>query len=401
MTNYLGSDSFAYDPAGNATTFHGVGRIFNNADQLTGTGFSYDDRGDPSVYGGAPMTFNPTGGAVSFGDTASNVVLTAGYTAGGLRAWKQESGATRYYLYDGIRPVAELDGSGNVLATNTFGPEGLMSRHTATGGSVFYAFDRRGNTIQRLDGSGNVLSSHYCDAFGKPLAGVTTNDPFDGFGARWGYYTDHATGYVLCTYRYYDPTTGRWLTRDPVGLQGGTNRYRYVHNNPINRRDTWGLNEWNCGGDAGDIGGVPVGGGGVIGPEEPDCGGGGVGNGGRGGSTEDPGIASGSQGRYIPENPLQQQKVRGVDIPLPHPGLEGVDHTVLGGKVGSDGNRYRQSATFSGPSWPQADGYDVPMSRVDWSNHGRPSDHPDVHQHPFVPTSGGWQEGPLTTYCTE
>lgn len=50
---------------------------------------------------------------------------------------------------------------------------------------------------------------------------------FDGFGAKWGYYTDHATGLILCTLRYYDPQTGRWLTRDPIGTAGGMNLYEY------------------------------------------------------------------------------------------------------------------------------------------------------------------------------
>jgi uncharacterized protein RhaS with RHS repeats len=40
-----------------------------------------------------------------------------------------------------------------------------------------------------------------------------------------------------------DPTVGRWLSRDPVGEDGGINLYGYVSNNPINLWDPWGLDQ--------------------------------------------------------------------------------------------------------------------------------------------------------------
>jgi len=87
---------------------------------------------------------------------------------------------------------------------------------------------------------------------------------------------------------------------------------------------------------------------------------------------------------YIPFNALPQQKVKGIDIPLPNPAAGEYPHTTLGGRTGSkDGLTYRQSATFTGGSWPLADGQPVPWSRVDWHDHGRPQDHFSVHQHVF------------------
>ncbi|MCA1592098.1 MAG: RHS repeat-associated core domain-containing protein [Acidobacteria bacterium] len=66
------------------------------------------------------------------------------------------------------------------------------------------------------------------------------SDPF-GYGAQWGYYTDRESGLQLLTHRYYDPQSGRFLTRDPIGYRGGINLYAYVNNSPVNFADPSGL----------------------------------------------------------------------------------------------------------------------------------------------------------------
>jgi RHS repeat-associated protein len=113
--------------------------------------------------------------------------------------------------------------------------------------------------------------------------------------------------------------------------------------------------------------------------------GGGKGNGGGagGGGGDDSGV-------YIPRDgdgnvvPLPKQKVNGQDLPLPDPAANGAPHTRLGGKVSSGtGKPYRQSAHFPGPSDPKANGEDVPLRQVDWTDHGQPHHHTNPHQHPF------------------
>jgi hypothetical protein len=85
--------------------------------------------------------------------TAYGTALTAGYDGDGLRAWKSNGTATTYYLYDGIQPVCELEGSGAVTASNAFGANGLVS-HTASSATTFYTFDPQGSVPQRLTSSG-------------------------------------------------------------------------------------------------------------------------------------------------------------------------------------------------------------------------------------------------------
>ncbi len=92
----------------------------------------------------------------------------------------------------------------------------------------------------RLNDQGAVVSSDLYDAYGQLRAGNPNNDPV-GYCGQWGYYTDHSTGYILCTFRWYDPLTARWLTRDPIGYAGGINLYGYVGGNPVGAADPLGL----------------------------------------------------------------------------------------------------------------------------------------------------------------
>jgi RHS repeat-associated protein len=54
-------------------------------------------------------------------------------------------------------------------------------------------------------------------------------------------YYDRETQLYCFPKRYYDPRTGRWLSRDPLGEAGGFNLYAYCGNDPVNRHDPLGL----------------------------------------------------------------------------------------------------------------------------------------------------------------
>ena len=73
-----------------------------------------------------------------------------------------------------------------------------------------------------------------------PMASSPQWDDCFGYNARWGYVKD-ATGLYYCQNRYYDPANGRWLTRDPIGYEGGINLYGYCGGGPVGAADPWGL----------------------------------------------------------------------------------------------------------------------------------------------------------------
>ncbi len=52
------------------------------------------------------------------------------------------------------------------------------------------------------------------------------------------------TGILLLTHRYFDPAAGRFLTRDPIGLEGGINLYAYVGNGVVVKTDEGGTASW-------------------------------------------------------------------------------------------------------------------------------------------------------------
>ena len=82
-----------------------------------------------------------------------------------------------------------------------------------------------------------VWSAKY-SSFGKAIIEIETIENNLRFP---GQYEDAETGLYYNTHRYYDPSIGRYLTPDPIGLEGGINPYVYVQNNPISFIDPEGL----------------------------------------------------------------------------------------------------------------------------------------------------------------
>jgi RHS repeat-associated protein len=224
--------TFAYDPAQNPTQFKGQSRTYNANNQLIGAGFAYDGNGNPVLYKGVNLSFDPENRMTAYGN-----ILTASYNGDGLRAWKQTASGRRYYLYDGEELVCELDAAGNPVAGVVFGANGLVVYDIRA-----YQFDPQGNAVHLMDDDGLVLAHLAYDAWGQRMSGENPT-PY-GYKGQWGYYTDAETGLLLLTHRYYDPATGRFLTRDPIGAEGGVNLYAYTRNRPVMLRDSRGTFAW-------------------------------------------------------------------------------------------------------------------------------------------------------------
>ena len=148
------------------------------------------------------------------------------------------------WLYqDGLNPVAELDGSGQVVSRFVYGTSGHVPTYMLKDG-VTYALlsDVRGSVRRVVEVStGAVVQELEYSPFGRVL--VDTNPGFQPFGYAGGLY-DVDTGLVRFGARDYDGGTGRWTAKDPIGFSGGdANLYGYVLADPVNGVDPSGL-DW-------------------------------------------------------------------------------------------------------------------------------------------------------------
>ena len=132
-----------------------------------------------------------------------------------------------------------LDWSGTLQGAGGVG--GLLNIHDhATATSMRPAYDGNGNLMALLKATDGTLAAAYeYDAFGNTLRATGTyasSNPFR-FSTK---YTDAETNLVYYGLRYYSPTLGRFINKDPIEEQGGLNLYAFCGNNGINRWDLLG-----------------------------------------------------------------------------------------------------------------------------------------------------------------
>ncbi|TWT45690.1 tRNA(Glu)-specific nuclease WapA precursor [Phycisphaerae bacterium RAS1] len=123
---------------------------------------------------------------------------------------------------------------------------GLLAMEQASGvqsgysGGYFYCYDANGNVTQVLDAdSGAIAVKYEYDPYGNRVNTPTSGelDQPMKFSTRP---FDAETGFGAWLRRLYDPRTGRWMSRDPIGESGGTHLYSAFRNGPIGYIDMLG-----------------------------------------------------------------------------------------------------------------------------------------------------------------
>jgi RHS repeat-associated protein len=116
-------------------------------------------------------------------------------------------------------------------------------------GEVAYYFhnDHLGTPQILTDDTQTIAWKAVFTPFGAAVGSIeTVENPF----RLPGQYYDGETGFHYNYFRYYDPTAGRFITPDPIGLKGGINLFTYSASNPINWVDTDGLDVYFVGAGA-------------------------------------------------------------------------------------------------------------------------------------------------------
>jgi RHS repeat-associated protein len=175
-----------------------------------------------------------------------------------LWTWDEAAGEFRLqqqrrFVYDGWRLLAECNETNGLVRSYLWGADVSGSRDGAggigglvgmidheAGRAFFYAIDGSGHVRALVDAADGSLAAVYdYDPFGNllrasgPMAG---KNPFR-FSTK---YQDDETGWLYFGERYYAPSVGRWLSRDPIGESGGLNLYGYAKNDPVNAIDPIG-----------------------------------------------------------------------------------------------------------------------------------------------------------------
>lgn len=145
---------------------------------------------------------------------------------------------SRRYVW-GLDLSQSLQGAGGV---------GGLLLTESDGVSHAVTYDANGNISEYIDLNDGEITAHLeYDAFGRTIAMTGTRPATFGFSTKYqdtSIYqnsdVETQTGYYYYGFRYYDPETGRWPNRDPIGERGGVNLYAFVWNNGFNWIDPFG-----------------------------------------------------------------------------------------------------------------------------------------------------------------
>ena len=255
-------EDYAYDEEGNRTASH-LSTLYSSNDhnQLEDDDdytYAYDLKGNrvsrtsKATSDVETYTYDSQNRLVGY----ANPTTTASYAYDALdrRVGKTVDASTQAFVYDPWNPFSSI--ANDVLLDFIDGT--LMTRwQHSTSIDEPLAFERYSGTTLPNSGSEHAMLSDRLGSIIKVIETatntVTASAEYDAFGQRTGTGTperygftgrehDGETGLIYFRARHYDPVTGQFIQRDPIGFAAGDlNLYAYVWNNPYNWTDPSGL----------------------------------------------------------------------------------------------------------------------------------------------------------------
>jgi RHS repeat-associated protein len=238
------NESYAYDAVGNRTASQfSLSYQYQPFNRLAGTDaatYGYDSNGSLLSKTDGTGTWSylwdfenrlkqvtrPDGTTVSYK-----------YDALGRRVKRGRSdGSSTSYIYDGADVVRDINGDGSTVDyLNGPGVDDKL-RQASAAGTYYFIQDHLGSTRSLTNTNGNVVESVSYDSFGNGASFLTR---YGYTGREW----DSNAGLYYYRNRWYDPAQGRFISEDPIGLNGGINLYAYASNDPVGKTDPSGLYE--------------------------------------------------------------------------------------------------------------------------------------------------------------
>jgi RHS repeat-associated protein len=207
------------------------------------TNYAYTSDGQVTSQGTTSYTWN--GFAQLATATVGSNTITYTYDGNGdlqSRTSSSPSTTTHYLLGD----LFETNSAGTITTSYTDGPAGDLASYngppTTSSTATYLYYDAHGNLAAEANSSGTQTANHTYDPFGAPTDTPPSNTTLHRFVGRWDKQYDTTTSLILMGARPYDPTTGRFLSVDPIS-GGSLNNYDYAGQDPINNYDLAGTEE--------------------------------------------------------------------------------------------------------------------------------------------------------------
>jgi RHS repeat-associated protein len=246
-----GSVGYGLDPIGNrqsqTSSIPGIGTgtfTYDPDDRLSTE--TYDANGNTLTSGGKTFSYDFANRLKSM--TAGSVAVTIQYDADGNRVAKTVNGVTTRYLVDDLNPtgyaqVVEEVTAGAVTRQYTYGLQRISQTQQIANAWTpsFYGYDGGGNVRLLTDATGTVTDTYDYDAWGNT---VNTTGTTPNVCLYRGEQYDAGVGLYYLRARYFNPLSGRFLSRDPeagkISVPVSRHKYLYAAGDPVNRLDPSG-----------------------------------------------------------------------------------------------------------------------------------------------------------------
>ncbi len=216
-------------------------------DHMTSTE-QYDNNGNTLVSGARTFKYDFENRLKSMTNSANGVSATIVYDGDGNRVAKTVNGTTTKYLVDDLNPtgyaqVVEEIGTGGVQRTYTYGLQRISQTQFINSAwqTSFYNYDGFGSVRMLTDITGAVTDTYDYDAWGNIVS--STGSTPNVYLYRGEQFDPDLQLYYLRA-RYFNPLTGRFLTRDPLNGKmtdpRTLHKYLYAGGDPINMIDPRG-----------------------------------------------------------------------------------------------------------------------------------------------------------------
>ncbi|MGV9888492.1 DNRLRE domain-containing protein [Streptomyces sp. NPDC003395] len=226
---------------------------YDTADRLVNSGYTYDAFGRTTALPGSTIGYyandlvqQQTAGTQRQTWTLDSALRRRGFTteSNASGSWTQTSSKLNHYDSDSDSPrwIVEDTATG-ALTRNVHGLDGGLAATTSdTGDVTFQLADLHGDIALQLPADSSVAPTVLdYDEYGNPRTGQSAGR-YDWLGAKERS-SETPTGLTLMGVRLYNPSTGRFLSVDPVP-GGNANAYDYCHADPVNCFDLTGKWSW-------------------------------------------------------------------------------------------------------------------------------------------------------------